>query len=67
MSDLTRAIARGVSQKAAVKRSTEAANALVRMSGEVVTIGSVCERTGFSLAKVRRLYRNGARTWEAMR
>ncbi len=65
MSDLTRAIARGVSKKAAVKRSAEALNALVRVSGEVVTIGSVCDRTGFDLRKVRKLYRLGARTWEA--
>ena len=54
---------RRVSLKAAAKRHAAAQNNLLRIGGEILTMGEVCARTGLDGSRVRAKYRKGHRNW----
>lgn len=53
------------SRRAGVKRAAIASRRLVRISGEVMTLGDAAKRAGMSHTAFVKWFGRGLRTWEA--
>lgn len=63
MSHLLNQAQKGVAKRMGVKSHATALNQLIRISGEVVTVGEVSARSGLDSRLVRKRYRLGKRLW----
>lgn len=58
--------AQASSRRAGNKRTAATAKRLVRISGEVLTLGDAAKRVGVSNTTLSTWYRRGVRTWEGL-